>query len=116
MKEEEKLLLENAKEFYSKGKEMKREEAWNSSVTLFFKAIAVLVDLFLLREEGEIPSNHSQRFRILERKYGKLYKILDKDFPIYQDSYRLKLGKDYAEVLENDMEEVVEYTGIEIES
>lgn len=110
------MLLENVKEFYSRGMGMKEEEAWNSSVTLFFKAIAVLVDLFLLKEEGRIPSNHGERFRILEEKYGKLYKILDKDFPIYQDSYTIKLNEDYTEVLKNDLEEVVEYTGIEIES
>lgn len=88
---------------------------FNTAVTLYFKTIAVLVDLFLLKKEGFIPSNHSQRFRILEEKYSSLYFILDKDFPLYQQSYKLKLGKDYAEALKDDFKKVIEFTQIKID-
>ena len=43
-----------------------------------------------------------------------MYRIMDKDFPIYQDSYRLKITKQIVEVLEHDVEEVVKITGIDI--
>lgn len=52
--------------------------------------------------EGKVPSNHVERFRILELKYYEIYKIIDKDFPFYQDSYTKKLNHETAEVLRND--------------
>lgn len=114
MEEMGEFLLENAKEFLGKAKEADNDKAYNSAVTLYFKAIAVLVDLFILRKEGFIPSNHTKRFRLLERKYPLLYRIMDKDFPIYQQSYRLRLGKQYSEVLKKDVGKVVGFTGIKI--
>jgi len=113
MDEKEKFLIENAKEFLTKAKEADNDKAHNSAVTLYFKAIAVLVDLFIFRKDGFIPSNHSERFRILDRKYPHLYRIMDKDFPIYQQSYQLRLGKEYSEVLRKDVEKVIRFTGIE---
>ena len=114
-RDKEKVLLQNIKEFLEKAEESKNDSAYNSAVTLFFKALAVLIDLFLLRKEGFIPSNHTERFRILESKYSFLYSILDKDFPIYQDSYRLNLNKKYVEVIENDFKEVIKFTGIKLD-
>lgn len=112
MEKEETFLLENINEFTKKAKEAKEDSAFNTAVTLYFKAIAVLIDLFLLRKEGVIPSNHTSRFRLLESKYPLLYSILDKDFPVYQQSYKLKLGKEYAEVLENDLQKIIKFTQI----
>ena len=114
MEERKKFLVENANEFLGKAREAEKDKAYNSAVTLYFKAIAVLTDLFILEKEGSIPSNHSERFRLLERKYPVLYRIMDKDFPIYQRSYRLRLDKEYAEVLRKDVEKVIKFTGIEI--
>jgi hypothetical protein len=143
-------LIENIKEYVAKAEESKID-SYNVAVTLYFKAIAVLIDLFIFEKEGYIPSNHqkndghlalkgevwnspsflgfskdyalkcvaltfenNERFRLLESKYLFLYKILDKDFPIYQRSYRTKLTKEYVEVLEDDFKEVVRFTGIKI--
>lgn len=114
MDEKEGFLIENAKEFLGKAREADSDKAYNSAVTLYFKTIAVLVDLFILRQDGFIPSNHTERFRILERKYPILYRIIDKDFPIYQRSYRLRLGRQYSEVLKNDVRKVIEFSRIEI--
>lgn len=114
MDERRKFLLENAREFLQEAKDAENNRSYNSAVTLYFKAIAVLVDLFILDKEGFIPSNHTERFRLLERKYLFLYRIMDKDFPIYQRSYRLRLGKGYVEVLRKDVEKVIRFTKIEI--
>jgi len=112
--DEEIILTDNVKEFMHGARKALEDKEYNSAVTLYFKAIAVLIDLFILRKEGFIPSNHNERFRLLEKKYPFLYAILDKDFPIYQQSYRLKLTKDYAEVLANDFKKTVGFTGIKI--
>jgi len=108
-------LLNNTKEYLKEAKESKEKGSYNTAITLFFKAIAVLIDLFILEKEGFIPSNHNERFRLLESKHPFLYKILDKDFPVYQNSYRTKLTKSHAEVLENDFKQTVKYTGIKID-
>ena len=66
-------LRENVEEFLKEGKRALKDQSYNSAVTLFFKAIAVMADLHLLKKEGFIPSNHTHRFRILEEKYKDIY-------------------------------------------
>jgi len=111
---EEDLLSENIKEFLKEGKEARVNNAHNSAVTLFFKALAVLSDLYILRKEGFIPKNHSERFDVLKAKHPEVYKILNKDFPAYQQSYRLKLDKEYSGVLEEDVKKLIKITGIDL--
>ena len=106
------ILKENIKEYLKEALQAEKNSAFNSAATLYFKAIAVLTDLFILEKEGFIPSNHNERFRLLESKYPLLYNILDKDFPIYQQSYRLKLAKNHVEVLKNDFRKAAEFAGI----
>ncbi len=110
----EKTLLDNIREFITKAEEAEQDKAYNTAVTLYFKAIAVTVDLFILKKEGIIPSNHNHRFRILEEKYPPLYALVDKDFPLYQQSYKLKLNQKYVEVLKNDFRKIVEFTQIKL--
>ncbi|MFH1132888.1 MAG: hypothetical protein V1735_00185 [Nanoarchaeota archaeon] len=107
-------LRDNAFEFLSAARSAMDNQAYNVAVTLSFKAIAVLTDLYLLRKEGVIPSNHAERFRLLQKKYPQIYLIHDKDFPIYQDSYRTKLTRAYAEVLANDAKKLLRITGIDL--
>jgi len=112
--ESQQFLLENIKEFIKQAKQASNDSSYNSAVTLLFKAIAVIVDLHILKTEGFIPKNHTERFQILKSKYFEIYKILNKDFPVYQQSYRIKLNKEYAEVLENDVKKLVKLTKIEV--
>ena len=112
--DKEKVILQNIKEFVAAAKREKNGGSFNSASTLFFKALAISIDLFILKKEGYIPSNHTQRFKLLKDKYPVLYQIIDKDFPIYQDSYRLKISKELVEVIENDLKKTIEITGIEL--
>ncbi|MDP4039158.1 MAG: hypothetical protein Q8P57_01080 [Candidatus Pacearchaeota archaeon] len=104
MNEQEKLLESNGLEYYRNGLVAEKRGEYNTSVTLFFKAIASLCDLQILRDKGHFPSNHSERFRILERDYPDLYIKIDGDFLLYQRSYRLRLDKPTSEVLKHDVE------------
>lgn len=101
-----KILIGNAKEYFRNGVNAETKEEYNSSVTLFFKAISSLCDLYILIKEEKIPSNHTERFRILETKYPIVYRILDKDFPFYQDSYRAKLNKETSLMLKEDAKQL----------
>lgn len=100
------------KEFYKNALEIEEKGDFNSSVTLFFKALAVLADLYIYKKEGKIPSSHTERFRILEKKYNDIYTIIDKDFLAYQDSYRTQLNKEDCEVLKQDAEKLLGILGI----
>lgn len=103
MNEGEKILNDNFEEYFQLGLRAFNEKKYNSSITLFFKAIVALSDLFILKKEGRIPSSHSDRFRVIEEKYPELYSILDRDFPFYQDSYTNKMDKESAELLKDDI-------------
>ena len=103
MDEREKILRGNFNEYFNLGLRAFNEAKYNSATTLFFKAIVALCDLFLLKKEGRIPSSHTDRFRTIEDKYPEIYKLLDRDFPFYQDSYTKKLDKESAELLKDDI-------------
>ncbi len=108
MNEKERILLENRNEYLETAEQAFKNKKFNTAVTLFFKAISAGADLFLLRKEGTVPSSHSNRFRIVEKKYPEIYNMLDKDFPFYQDSYTKKMNKEAAEVLREDAQRIRE--------
>jgi len=112
MDEKEKILIENFEEYYVFGLDAFKKAKYNSATTLFFKAIAALCDLWVLRNLGFAPSSHSNRFRILEEKYPDIYNIADRDFPFYQDSYTKKMDKESAELLKEDAERIKKMLGI----
>ena len=112
MDEKERILVDNFREYFNLGLEAFNKGKFNCATTLFFKAIAALCDLYILRKEGFIPSSHTNRFRILEEKHPEIYKIADRDFPFYQDSYTKKMDKESAELLKEDAEKLKEMLGI----
>ena len=111
-KERGEILIKNIKEFYGNAIEAEKKADYNTSVTLFFKALAVLGDLFILRKEGFIPSNHSERFRVLEEKYHEIYELLDKNFSHYQESYSLKMNQEISKVIRKDVERIIKMLNI----
>ena len=97
-------LIKNAKEYYKNALNAENKQEYNTSVTLFFKALSALCDIYILIKEDKIPSSHSERFRILEFKYPEIYKVINKDFPFYQDSYKSRLNKEVSDMLKEDVE------------
>ncbi len=114
MQELKQVLIENAKEYWKNALEAEKRSEFNTAVTLFFKSISALCDVYILEKEGKIPSSHTDRFRILELKYSGIYRIIDKDFPFYQDSYKAKLNKEVSEMLKNDSRKLFEILEIKI--
>jgi hypothetical protein len=86
-------LIENIREFYQSAFAEEEKNHFNVAVTLYFKSLAIMADLYLFNKEGKIPNNHSERFKIIEQKYPEIYQILDRTFPYYRDSYRIKLNQ-----------------------
>ena len=112
MDEKESILLENFNEYFTEATEAMKNKKFNTATTLFFKAIAALCDLYILRKEGFIPSSHTQRFRILEEKYKNIYEIIDRDFPFYQESYTQKMDEESAKLLKEDAKTIKKILGI----
>lgn len=100
--EKELILINNAKEYFDSAEEESKKQKFNSAVVLYFKSLVSLIDLFILQKTGNTPSSHTERFRICEKNFPKVYDLLDKDFPFYQNSYFQKLTKELAEVIRND--------------
>ena len=107
-------LIENAKEYFKNGIYAQKRKHCNTSVTLFFKTLSALTDIYIIEKEGRPPSSHSERFRILKKKYKEIYDILDKDFPYYQNSYRSKLNMEISKIFENDCRTIFEILKIRI--
>ena len=114
MEDIKRTFIENAKEYYRNALKAENKGEYNTSVTLYFKTISALCDLYIFGKEGKLPSNHIERFRILESKYSEIYKIIDKDFPFYRDSYRTKLAEDVSLMFKNDAKRLFEILGIRI--
>lgn len=112
MEEKERILNDNFNEYFELARQALMAKKYNSAVTLFFKAISAGADLFILKQEGQVPSSHTNRFRIAQEKYSELYNILDKDFPFYQDSYTKRMDKEAAEVLMEDAQRIKEMSKI----
>lgn len=106
MSEKEEILKENIKEYTEFAERALKESKYNSATTLLFKAISAEIDLFILRNEGFVPTSHTQRFRIAQEKYPEVYEIMDKDFPFYQDSYTKKMSREIVEVFKEDVERI----------
>jgi len=114
MSETEDVLINDAKEYFKNALEAQNKNEFNTAVTLFFKVISALCDLFILRKEGSIPSSHTNRFRILEARYKELYNLIDKDFPFYQESYKTRLTKEVSLILFEDVKKISKIVGIDL--
>ncbi len=108
------ILSKTAREYYRSAIDEFGKERYNSAVVLFFKSVVALADLYVLKNIGETPSSHNDRFKITREKFPEVYNILDKDFPFYQDSYNILMSKELAEVIREDAEEIAGKVGIKL--
>jgi len=104
------ILEKTAREYYSSGNEEFNKFRYNSAVVLFFKALVAFTDLYILQKIGQTPSSHTDRFRICQINFPKIYDLLDKDFPFYQDSYNVIMTEELAEVIKGDAEKLAHET------
>jgi hypothetical protein len=106
-KGEEKILLENIKNFIQSAYVIYNLHDFTSSAILYFKAFFSILDLIILREDGKIPKDHSERFRMLESKHIELYASLDKLYPLYRDTYSLIINKEDCNRIKENVERIV---------
>ena len=110
------ILIKNLKEYLGYANEAYEKGSYNTAVTLFFKALIAVCDIEIFRKTKIIPSSHESRFRMLEQRFPFLYRIADKDFPFYTDSYRLTLTRRIADMVKADVEKLIKEFGLDEET
>jgi hypothetical protein len=105
------LLAQNITEFSRGAAAALEAGAFNTATTLYFKALAVLADWHLYHRTRRLPKNHAERFRILQREAPRLYQLLDQAFPLYQDSYKLRIDEETAQTMKRFYDEARHLAG-----
>jgi len=83
------------------------QQDYTSATILYFKTWFAIQDHVLLEKIGQSPKDHTERFRLLERKFPKIYAELDKEFSTYRDTYSKVIDKTTCErikkIVENEL-------------
>jgi len=87
-------LLKNIKQIFNSADLVYSHKDFTSATILYFKAAFSILDLILLQREGKTPKDHTERFRMLENSYPKLYEFLDKYFKIYRNIYSISIDRE----------------------
>ena len=114
MNNKKEILEKNAKEYFYSGEDNLKNDRYNSSVVLFFKALISLVDIYILDKMGITPSSHTNRFKIIQENFPEVYNLVDKDFPFYQDIYSQSMNKEIAGVIKDDAKTMAKKTEIKL--
>lgn len=101
----EKVIIKNFNEFYSLAKIAFETKKLNAAVTLYYKALVELCDLYLLRNINKIGATHTERFSLLKKVNPKLYAISSKLFRFYRDSYSKEISSVIARSVKENVEE-----------
>ena len=99
-------LKKNIKEFLESAEDDLQKERYNSSISSFFKAIAVMCDLKIYQDKRILPKNHAERFLFLKTDYKESYLIVSLLFQRYKDSYNLRIKKNDALEVKKNVERI----------
>jgi len=80
---------------------------YTSATILYFKAWFAIQDYILLENIGQSPKDHSERFRLLEKKFPGTYHELDKEFSTYRDTYSKIIDKATCERIKKIVEDEI---------
>lgn len=103
----EQSLKDGFKEFLEGGVDEENKGRYKLAVTAYFKAITQISDLIISRKRGFSPSNHTERFRILEREFPLIYVSVDNIFKTYQDTYSIPLSRESCRLVKNEIKNII---------
>ena len=99
-------------EFLDGGLDEEAKGRYKLAVTAYFKAITQIADILIIRKRGFPPSNHYERFRVLEKEFPGVYKSVDGIFKTYQDTYSMPMSKESCETIKNEIREIITNGGL----
>lgn len=100
----EKDLKLNFKEFLESAEQELQSNRYNAAVTSYFKAIVILCDLRIYKDKRLLPKNHTERFLFLKMHFKEVSEELSKLFNLYTDSYNLRMNREDAVLLKENVE------------
>jgi len=101
---EREIIEKNLKEYLEIAEYSFSKKKFNSSVTLYYKALVELCDLELIRKTGRIGANHTERFELLKKISPVLYATASKLFKFYRDSYNKEISETIAKLVKAEVE------------
>ena len=107
-------LIKNVKLILKSADLVYLNKDYTSATILYFKILFLVLDLIILRTKGKTPKDHTERFRILQQDYPKLYESLDKYFKVYRDTYSISIDKETCEVIKHYVKETINEYKIKI--
>lgn len=110
----EKELLKNIKAFWVSAELVYHAGDYTSATILYFKCLFVLLDYVLFEKIRKTPKDHTERFQMLEQHFQEYYKVLDKYFPLYRDTYSLTIEKEKCQEVREHLSDILKKQGIQI--
>ena len=104
MEELQKTFIEE----YIGAEEQLEKQRYKNATILFSKAIFALCDLIILLKLKKLPTNHGERFRILENHFLEIYSIVDSIFEHYTDAYSKPGLKETWEEIKNGIKKIIQ--------
>ena len=107
MEESEELKKTFLEEFDS-ARLLKDKGRMKSAVILLSKALFALCDYIIIEKHKRLPKNHSERFRILEKKEPKIYSEVNRVWSGYTDTYSKPSDKESYALLRQAINHISE--------
>lgn len=105
--------LKDGYEDYIEGARLVEESGnYKSSVNLYFKALTSLVDYILKKEIGKAPDNHGERFRMTQKEFIDVYRVLDTVFSTYRDLYTQERGEKHVRRIKDGIGKIIKNQGL----
>jgi len=101
------ILIQGTIEFIEGGLAEEKQERFRLATTAYFKAMTQVCDLLLLGKIGKTSENHTERFRLLESNFPKVYFKVSSAFKVYRDTYSKPINKSMCEKIKNDVKEII---------
>jgi len=107
-------LKKNIKIIFKSAELVYKVKDYTSATILYFKTLFLILDLHILKTQGKIPKDHTERFRMLEISESDYYKFLDKNFKIYRSTYNISIDKKDCEVVKKYVYELIKNEKLDI--
>lgn len=106
-------LLENIKTFWKSAELVYQAQDYTSATILYFKCWFVILDYALFKKLRKTPKDHIERFRLLEAHFPQHYRIIDKYFGVYRDTYSLFIEKEKCNEVRKHVDALIKEQSIE---
>src|SRR3989344_2962800 len=113
MDEQKRLIISALAEFLESAQEDESKKRIKSAITMYFKTLVEGCDFLIYSQLLKMPSNHSDRFVILEKFFPEIYSELSPLFKIYRKTYSQKVRSEDLIKVKNGTINLIKKTEID---